>query len=230
MSKVFALIISVIILFLLILSLTKIKLRVLYRKQGKNDRLSLEMFIWRGLFSYKLEIPVVEMRNTRPGKAPGSLFKLIPRPAFKVNIELEEKDGRLIAGEKKQISIPGPVRLVTILINIIRLTKRYGPVILQLFRRIHLRRFQWRTRLGTGDPSHTGFITGLAWGLKGALVSVLYRLFASGGTKPFYKVVPDFENACFSTVFDCIFEVRVGYIMLTGFKALLVRLKIMIGG
>jgi len=231
LSKVLALIIPAAILFLLILSLTKINLRVLYQKRGKNDQFSLEISIWRGLLSYKLEIPVVEeIKKTRPGKAPGSLLRRIPEPAFKVNIELEEKDGHPIAEEKKKIRIPGPAWFMTTLTNIIRLTKRYGPVILHLFRRIQLRRFYWRTKIGTEDPSHTGFITGLVWGIKGSLVTGMYRLFAPGGAKPLFKVVPDFKNAGFSTVLDCIFEVRVGYIMLTGFKALLVKLKIMIGG
>jgi len=230
LSKVFALIIPAAILFLLILSLTKINLRILYRKRGKNDQFSLEISIWRGLVSYKLEIPVVEVKKTRPDKAPGWLLRRIPRPAFKVNVETEEKDGHLIIEEKKKIHIPGPAWFMTTLINIIRLTKRYGPVILHLFRRIHLRRFYWRTKIGTEDPSYTGFITGLAWGIKGSLVTGMYRLFAPRGAKPLFKVVPDFKNAGFSTVLDCIFEVRVGYIILTGFKALLVKLKIMIGG
>ncbi len=230
LSKFFMFIILAVIIFLFVLFLTKIKLKVFYHKREKDDQFSLEISAWRGLLYYKLEIPVVEVKKTRPSKAKRPLPRWIPRPASKVNIEWEKKDGGHIIEKKEQIYFPGMVRLMTTLINIVCLTQRYGTVILYLFRRIHLRRLHWCTKLGTGDPSHTGFITGLAWGLKGALVSFIHRLFISERTKPFYKVVPDFEHASFITVFNCIFEVRFGYIMLTGIKVLLMRIKIMIGG
>lgn len=217
--------ITLAVIFLLFLSLTRLSLRVLYRRRGKNDEFSLEFSVWRGLLSYKLEIPVVEMEKTKPGKVPKPLLWRIPRPAFKVNVEVEGKSGHTITEEKKKICFPGPVGFMKTLTNTIRLAKRYGPVVYYLLRRIHLRRLHWRTEIGIGDPSHTGFLTGMAWGVKGSLLTVLYRFFSPGGAKPFFKVVPNFKNSCFNTVLDCILEVRIGYIILTGFKALFIKLK-----
>lgn len=217
--------ITLAVIFLLFLSLTRLSLRVLYRRRGKNDKFSLEFSVWRGLLSYKLEFPVVEVEKTKLGKVPRPMLWRIPRPAFKINAKVEGKSGRTIAEEKKKICFLGPAGFMKTLTSTIRLAKKYGPVVFYLLRRIHLRRFSWQTEIGLGDPSHTGFLTGMAWAVKGFLLTVLYRFFSPGGVRPFFKVVPNFKNSCFNTVLDCILEVRIGYIILTGFRVLFAKLK-----
>jgi len=216
-------------LLLLFLSLTRLRLRLYYRRRGRDDEFSLEFSIWRGLLCYKLEVPVVKMKVKTPGRKkrtrPRPLSRLAPRPVFKIKTEVEGEGGRPIAEEKKQVRVPGPLRLLGILTNSIRLVKRYRSAIVFLLRRVHLRRLQWRTEFGAGDPAQTGFLAGTVWGIKSFLLTVIHRLFASGGARPVVSVAPDFEKARFGATLDCIFEVRIGYIILAGFKALLIKLK-----
>lgn len=221
------LVIMLVAVFLLALSLTPLKLRLRYRRRGKDDEVALEFSIWRGLFCYKLEIPVIKMekRKLKPNLRPRSLLWPILRPAFKIKTEIKGKGGRTITEEKKKVRVPGPARLMSILLDTIRRVKKYYPAIVYLLGRVHLRRFQWRTELGTGDPAQTGFLVGMAWGMKGVLLTFFYRFFSPGGAKPIVAVTPNFEKACFNTLLDCIFEVRIGYIMLTGFKTLFLRFK-----
>lgn len=228
MSRVY-LVTILVLLFLLILSLTTVRLRLRYRRRGKNDEVALEFSVWRGLFCYKLEIPVIEMKvrksKTKLRPRQRSLLWPVLRPAFKIKTEVEGKGGRPIAEESKKVRIPGPVRLMRIISDKIRLIMRYKPAIVYLLRRVHLRRFQWKTELGTGDPSQTGFLIGMVWGVKGFLLSLFYRLFSPGGARPVVAVTPSFDKACFNILLDCVFEVRIGYIILTGFKALILRFK-----
>lgn len=229
MGRAYLLIILAVI-FLLILSLSKITLRLRYHRRGKDDNLVLDFSLWRGLFNYKFEIPFVKMqagevKTTKKGPGLGSFLRPVLRPAFKFRAEVEGKTGRLIAEKKKKVPVPSPAKLIDMFVNAIRQFKKYYPVVVFLFERVKLRRFQWQTEIGTGEPSQTGVLVGTAWGLKGFLLSLAYRLFSTGGTKPVIYVSPNFEKACFNTFLDCIFEVRIGYIILTGFKALIVRFK-----
>lgn len=216
-------------LFLLVLSLTRLRLRLYYRRRGKDDEVALEFSIWRGLLCYKLEIPVVEMKvkkaKPKPRPLHRPLFWPVPRPVFKIKTEVEGKGGRPITEEKKKIRVPGPVRMMKIISNYILLVKKYKTAIVYLLSRVHLLRFHWKTELGTGDPAQTGFLTGLAWGVKGFILTAVYRLLSPGGARPSVAVTPNFEKACFSTTLDCIFEVRIGYIISTGFKALIIKFK-----
>ncbi len=213
-------------LLLFILSLTRLSLRLQYRRIGKDDEVKLEFSVWRGLLRYKLEIPVVEMRVKKPKLKPRPrLLWPIPRPVFKIKAEIKGEGGRPIAEEKKKIRVPGPAKMVKMLINYVRLAKKYSPAVMYLLHRVHLHRFRWRTEIGTGDPAHTGFLTGAAWGVKGFLLNNACRLLSPDGARPLVAVSPNFERVGFSTALDCIFEVRFGYIILTGLRALIIKIK-----
>lgn len=228
MGRVYLLVVVAAVL-LLILVLSKITLRLRYRRQGKDDHFALDFSLWRGMIHYKLEIPFIEMqavdeKKTRRNTGLLSLLRPALRPAFKIMAELEGKSGRPVAKKKKKVSAPGMGRLVNLFLNAIGKLKKYYPVILFMLKRVKLNRFHWRTEIGTGEPSQTGILVGTAWGLKGFTLSLIYRLFAPG-VRPVIHIAPSYEKACFNTFLDCIFEVRIGHIILTGFKALLVRLK-----
>lgn len=214
--------------FLLVIFLTKLTLRLSYRKQGDDDYFALGLTLWRGLIHYKLEVPVIKMEphdRPREKKRPGWKPFFWPRPAYKLQTEIEGKGGRTIAEDKKKVRIPAPARLFNILTKAVFNIKKYYPVILYLFSHVKLRRFHWRTEIGVGEPSQTGILTGTAWGLKGIMLSFIYHVFSAGGTNPVINVSPNFKKACFNTNLDCIFEVRIGYIIFTSFKALVIRLK-----
>lgn len=225
----FYLVIMLVAMLLLILSLTTVRLRLKYQRRGKDDEFALEFSLWRGIVFYRLEIPVVEMKEVKPESTLRPRFKhlqwLVPRPAFKIKTEIEGKRGEPIVDEKKKICIPGPAKLIEMVSDTINKVKKYKPAMIYLLRRVHLRRLHWKTNMGAGDPSHTGFLIGLVWGVKGLLLTFVYRLLSPGGVRPVVVVTPNFENACFNTMLDCIFEVRIGYIIVTGFKALFLRFK-----
>ncbi len=232
MSRAFLAIILVTVL-LLVLSLTKITLRLRYQRKEKDDELALEFSLWRGILFYKLEIPVAEVKVEKPRSKPKPerrrsvkpLFWPVLRPAFKIRAEVEQKDGGPVAEKEKEIPVHGPAKYVKILFNNIFQVRKYYPAFVYLTGRTQLRRFQWRTEIGTGEPCLTGIINGIAWGLKGFVLTFISRLFSPGGAKPFVAVAPDFQRVCFNTFLDCIFEVRIGYIILTGFKALAIKFK-----
>ncbi|OPY59047.1 MAG: hypothetical protein A4E55_00416 [Pelotomaculum sp. PtaU1.Bin035] len=109
--------------------------------------------------------------------------------------------------------------------NIVKDSRIYSTAFYYLLEKVQLRRFSWRTEIGAGDPCQTGLITGAAWGVKGFILTVIYRLISPGGARPVVEITPNFEKTCFNTVLDCIFEIRLGYLFITGFKAFLLRYR-----
>ncbi len=216
MSKVYLAIIFFTAL-LLILSLSKAKLRLRYQRKGKDDEFAVEFSLWRGLLRSKFEVPVVKIKKSglRPESRPESrrLVQRVLRPAFKIRAQLEGEGGRPIIEVKKGIHVPGPARMLAILSGQIRYYRRYKPALYYLLGRISLRRLHWSTELGTGDPAQTGVLTGALWGLKGFLLSFLYA------------IRPCFEKTCLNTNIDCILEVRLGYLFFTGIKAIFLRIR-----
>lgn len=228
MSRIY-LVIALVVTLLFILSLSKMRLQIKYCRQGKDDEFVMGFSLWRGLISYKLEIPVVKIDTLdRKGRNKPVLrrsFWRTPRPVFKLKAELEGKKGRTVAEDKRRIVIPGPARLMKLFMRAVRLANKYYPVVRYFLGKVHLHRLKWRTEIGAGDPFDTGILLGILWALKGNLLAVFYRLLHRGGARPQVAVTPSFEKSCFRTSLDCIFEVRIGYIIFTGFKALVLRFK-----
>lgn len=91
-------------------------------------------------------------------------------------------------------------------------------VVEDLEKKGHFQKFTWITKLGTGGPASTAIFYGLLWGLKLSLISYLSQqtVFARD---PEIQVIPDFQNLKFEMVFDCIFRVKLGYIIIAAFIA-----------
>ena len=89
-------------------------------------------------------------------------------------------------------------------------------------------RFVWVTRLGMGQSAATAFFYGLIWGFKSGLVKTLNQKFRFA-QKPEIKVMADYQSLSLDTSFDCIFRVKLGYIIIASFLAYW-RHRIMKGG
>ncbi len=80
--------------------------------------------------------------------------------------------------------------------------------------KVRITDLDWRTRIGLGDPFHTGMATGMIWSLKGFLVSLLFSQIRAAKI-PALAVVPDFNRACLATRIDLKIAARTGHILIT---------------
>ncbi|MDD4239561.1 MAG: DUF2953 domain-containing protein [Desulfotomaculaceae bacterium] len=211
---------------LLILFLTSLKMRLQYRRQGSDDRFSLELSLWRGLISYKLEVPVVKA-DLKHGFRPWR-WLFWPRtlsPAFKIEAKVTGKNDPKPVEKIKEEEILGLARILLMIKKSKCFFANYMPAIRFFLGRVYLRRFQWRTEFGMEEPHLTGFLVGLAGGVKGLLLAQLYRVIHSGAARPTVVITPKFEKPGFDTRIDCEFDVKIGYIILTGVKFVFVRFK-----
>jgi len=82
-------------------------------------------------------------------------------------------------------------------------------------------RLVWKTALGTGDGALDAICYGILWALKATLIASISHRYRFA-RPPEISVFPDFQRVRFDTVFDCIFRVKLGYIIIA---ALITRLR-----
>ena len=79
------------------------------------------------------------------------------------------------------------------------------------------KRFVWRTAIGGLEPSLLGPMVGLVWSAKGMIIGFLSGEYIFK-RNPRIMVVPCFTGTSLETMFDCIFEIKLGHIIFTGIR------------
>jgi hypothetical protein len=88
----------------------------------------------------------------------------------------------------------------------------------KLERQGFFQKFSWETRLGTGEAARTAIAAALIRGLQESLVAYLGSKYPFRN-RPELAVFPDFESVGLETVFNCIFRIKLGYIIIAALIA-----------
>jgi hypothetical protein len=223
MIQLFIILVGII---LLLLSLTSLKMRLQYRRQGSDDRFSMELSLWRGLIFYKLEVPLVKtsLKADLPSRRKSLLVRAL-RPSYKIEAKVTGKNNQVPLKKIEEREVLGLKRMLLMIKKSRWFLANYMPAIRYFLGRLHLRRLKWVTEFGLEEPHITGFLVGLAGGIKGALISKFYRIIHPGGVRPVVVISPKFDEACFTTRIDCEFDVKIGYVFWAGLKFIFLRFK-----
>ncbi len=119
-----------------------------------------------------------------------------------------------------------------------RKAKRYWPTVMEWVDRIRnafpmfryatnyilskttVRQLSCQTKFGTGDAALTGVLTGLVWALLTNFLSWFTHQVKQTTSSPQVSVDPVFADSTFAIEFRCIFEVRLGHIIIAGVTAM----------
>ena len=196
-----------------------VQFRLFYQKVAWDDTLIMEMFFLNGLLKRERKVSLI--RPTQRG------------------IEVREKlSGKWLFHKEKQIftrlsPYQGNSRGLREFFHRYQhfglgmtlftyfLPARYHHWLLvaeRLEKRGAFHRFVWVTKVGLGQPAATAVLFGALWGVKSGLVQALNHKFRFA-QKPELKVIPDYQSLSLDTLFDCIFRVKLGYIIIASFLA-----------
>ncbi len=196
-----------------------VEFRIFYQKVAWDDALVLEMSFLHGLLKRRRAISLLQL--TAKG------------------VKLQQKNSgrwfflRKIRRQKKTTSYQGNSRNwreffqsyqkwglgMTLLTYFLPAQyHRWLFVVEDLERRGRFTKFTWITRFGTGNPVSTATIYGVLWGAKSSLLGYLHRKIKFD-LRPDIQVIPDFQNLRLDLNFDCIFRVKLGYIIVAAFIA-----------
>lgn len=189
-------------------ALLRVSFDVDYRRREQDDNLTVKMSLLRGLVHYKTEVPTIELENR--------FFT----PVLKAASEIEKAAFNPVEEKELKVKISINMRLIRSLPSIFKETwqkfEQYNSSLYYLFRFIRCRQFYWRTEIGLSDAAYTGIMVGLLWGIK----SFLYKNFRSKirvmEGKPAILVVPDYFHQKLTLDFSCIFDIRIGHIIIAG--------------
>ncbi|MRH42848.1 DUF2953 domain-containing protein [Aquibacillus halophilus] len=85
----------------------------------------------------------------------------------------------------------------------------FKPKALKFIAKISVHQLDWDTKVGTGDASNTGLLTGGIWAVKGGIVGLMVNHMRFI-TKPNVLVTPYFQHRLVHTEVECILSVRLG--------------------
>ena len=193
------------------ISVLRLHVEVEYSKKGRDDRLQVRVTALRKIISFKVEVPVVEwlFLEGGPGVRFSTAWEHTPGPEGGRKVKEE------IPVPKLPERLPPLRRIVSIVLQVVRINS-------WLFGKINCTRFSWKTRLACGDAALTGIGGGLLWGLKGWMMGNIHRNVNMLDTRAEINVFPEFEGQGLVTEFHCIFNLRVGYIIIAGIRFLFV--------
>ncbi|WP_158217573.1 DUF2953 domain-containing protein [Lottiidibacillus patelloidae] len=188
---------SALIIFILIIILTKLNISIYYLHEQDNDHLGITMKAWYGLLSYNVNIPLMKVEENSP-----SLVFKKEKTERNSDKEKEEKDIKLTPTE---------------LLNKLKEAKEFlqkvigfNKIIKKFLKHVELKKFQWDSHLGTGDASQTAIAVGLLWGVKGSIYGLLSNLLKVQ-TKPEVSIYPLFQMKTSQTRLQCMISFRIGH-------------------
>ena len=194
---------ALVILFILILliSFLSVQFELKYLRKKNNDHISIKISLLRGLLKYTLNIPKINLNSQKT--------------ALKVEAELEGEKSVPDADIHKKYSIG---YLYQQFMHWYPEIKEYFYAGKYLLKRVVPSKIKWQTEIGLSDAAITGMSVGILWAVKSALLSNIYSCFALAPRPPEIRILPRFNEKTLVINIDCIFDVKIGYIIITALK------------
>ncbi|MTI79357.1 MAG: DUF2953 domain-containing protein [Firmicutes bacterium] len=219
----------VFILLLVPLVIMPLRIRIRYKQENFDDLVILEMGLWK-LPTYKLTLPKLDLKAKISGVTLKTSQNIensgeLVRKIVTTLLGMPGKEDNM-ANEEKKVKIPFNITKIK---NRIKKQKklyhRNKPAIQYLLNHVKCTQLKWKTNFGVGDAATTGWLTGLIWTGKTTVLTKLFSLVIPPNHQPKLEVQPKFNKNELIINFDCIFEVRIVHIMVTGIKILLIRIN-----
>ncbi|HBF36191.1 MAG TPA: hypothetical protein DDW50_02600 [Firmicutes bacterium] len=196
-----------------------VQFRISYQKIAWDDTLVLEMSFLHGLLKRRRLVSLLQLtpkgiKKQQKNSGRWFFFRRILRQKMTTPYQGNSSNWRGFFQRYQQYGL-GMTMLTYFLPAKYH---RWLFVVEDLEHRGHFTKFTWITRIGTGNPVSTATIYGVLWGVKSSLLSYLYRKEKLVGT-PDIQVIPDFQTTRLDLNFDCIFKVKLGYIIIAAFVA-----------
>lgn len=237
MSSVWGLIV-----FLLVVSCYHIPIKILfkYEKVGNADELVIKNWVFHPALGISLRFSVLELEEL---KSPEYLIEALLHVArSQLGIDREDdtqevppipsrergKNERLLRRVARKYHT-----LIQVVLGFLQREPQKIPAVhvgsfvkdvfvgtmLRLTPRCKV--FKWDTDIGVGEASDTAIVVGIAWSLSSLVVAGISRHVAFADTRPSIRINPRFNQITLDTSLFCIFESRLGHIMIAGFRTLL---------
>lgn len=97
--------------------------------------------------------------------------------------------------------------------------KEATPAIYSFIQKLTILQFNWHTKVGAGEASSTGILSGGVWSIKGVIIAFL-RETSHIACSLHVNVVPYFQNKIVESQLEMKFSIRLGQAIIGGIKVL----------
>ncbi|MBP2625608.1 MAG: hypothetical protein H6Q68_319 [Firmicutes bacterium] len=181
----------------------KVYIKLKYQRDGSNDFIEVEVYIFRRFLAYSMQVPIIEI-----GDIKNSYW-------LKSKIETGQRhDETHIKREQRFIkkTILHPRKLMRVVRLVRYYTRLYCHVMNKSIKSLHCEQLQWKTIYGAEDAAITGMVTGMLWAVKALMITRLEN-HVIVTKKPIVNVNPIFGCNSFKVDFQCIFSIRLGNVI-----------------
>ena len=194
---------------LILLFYSKIYIVFNYQRDGSKDYIAVDVYIFKGLLSYSMQVPMIEMGDINNALWLKSKIKT-GHSQDETHIKREQR----FIKKNVKFYIMHPSRLRHLVRDVRHYTGLYCEFMDQFIHFFHCEQLHWKTICGSEDAELTAIGTGMLWTIKGLMVSRLKK-HVIVTKKPMIHVKPVFGHNSFKVDFQCIFSVRFGNIINT---------------
>ena len=201
----------ILMLLLILFIFSNIKVKINFKKDNKNDLITIDIWMFYQLIHYRREVPLIVFESFNEG------IKYKTNDNIQISKENEAKDRittTKISRFQKQFN------------HFLRNIQDFFELIKYFLSHVHFDRFFWKSTIGVGDAMLTGITIGAIWGLKGSAIGIISK-FMKLRKQPEIYVEAVYQEMVLQSQFECILRFRVGYVFLTGIR---LAMKIIKGG
>jgi len=205
MGKAYAAI-TAYILFFYLLSRINVYICLIYRRNGKDDHIAVEVSMLGKLIIYSIKVPVIEITNQDVAWFISEVGT--DKEKTKTHPKREQRFLRRVV----KLYINHPKRIRKLMRSMRYYKTLYRKYMDHIISGVTCEVFHWRTAFGNEDAAVTALVTGFLWAIKEvALIRVKRRI--PFMTRPVIQVEPAFGASKFETELKCIFRVRLGHVI-----------------
>jgi len=186
---------------------SKIIIQLQYQRDGSDDYIAVNVYIFKKLLTYNMKVPIIEIGDSK------NLFWLNSKiqTAHGQDKTHSKREQRFV---KKMVKfyILHPRKLSRIIGDFRHYIRLYYAMKQRIAKTLHCEQLQWKTIFGSEDAGLTGLGTGVLWTVKALIITRLQKQI-SVIQKPIINVKPIFGQNSFKVDFQCIFSIRFGNVI-----------------
>ncbi|NBI30424.1 DUF2953 domain-containing protein [Chengkuizengella marina] len=173
-----------------------IKIQISLKRIHKDDRFSVDVYLFRRLFHYQYEISLVEFRNAFDG------------------VELKSKSSKKLAkSDSDGESLITPKNIWDYLKDARELVTHFigfSKWLSQSMTYIHCTHLKWKTSVGIGGAPETAMLTGIIWGVNSNIISYFINKIKMN-VRPELEVHPLYNKIDIYIDAECILKIRIAH-------------------
>lgn len=194
-----------IIFLMFVISILKLSIFIDFQHLDDDDHLKIRLKTLFGLLRYTINVPLIKM-----DKQSSEVIVSQQEGLGDMENELGKKQMKRYTPEETIFSLKLIKQIATHVIDLHVIVKKF-------LSHISITKFEWHTKLGTGDAANTGLAVGIGWSVKYGVVAVLSK-YMKLKSAPLLSINPDFLQPVSETKFVCMIQFRIGHAMLAGLR------------